>query len=97
MKILNNIKNNNKLSFDVKDFDLNFVRGLSLEDGLSTLTNFTSSLIYQSIINSIILDKDTKLNILICGGGRKNSFLIDSIRKKIPPNVNLYLIDDYSF
>ena len=89
------IKNNNKLSFDVKDFDLNFVRGLSLEDGLSTLTNFTSYLIYQSIVASTNFDKDKELNILICGGGRKNSFLIDSIRNKIPPNVNLCLIDDY--
>ena len=91
----NNIKDNNKLSFDVKDFDLNFVRGLSLEDGLSTLTNFTSHLIYKSIVTSVNFDKDKELNILICGGGRKNSFLIDSIRNKIPPNVNLYLMDDY--
>jgi len=91
----NNIKDNNKLSFDVKDFDLNFVRGLSLEDGLSTLTDFTSYLIYQSIIASINFDKDKELNLFICGGGRKNSFLIDSIKNKIPPNVNLCLIDDY--
>ena len=90
-----NVKDSNKLSFDVKDFNLNFVRGLSLEDGLSTLTNFTSHLIYKSIVTSVNFDKDKELNILICGGGRKNSFLIDSIRNKIPPNVNLYLIDDY--
>ena len=90
-----NIKDNNKLSFDVKDFDLNFVRGLSLENGLSTLTNFTSHLIYQSIVASINFDKDKKLNILICGGGRKNSFLINNIKDKLPSNINLCLIDDY--
>jgi len=89
------IKNNNNLSFDVKDFDLNFVRGLSLEDGLSTLTDFTASLIYQSIVNSTNLDKGKKLNVLICGGGRKNSSLISSIKDKLPTNINLYLIDDY--
>ena len=89
------IENNNKLSFDVKDFDLNFVRGLSLKDGLSTLTDFTASLIYQSIINSINLNKIKELNVLICGGGRKNSSLINSIRYKLPSNVNLSLIDDY--
>ena len=89
-----NIKNNN-LSFDVKDFDLNFVRGLSLEDGLSTLTDFTASLIYQSIVNSINFDKVKKLNLLICGGGRKNLSLINSIKNKLPFNVNLCLIDDY--
>ena len=91
----NNIKDNNKLSFDIKDFDLNFVRGLSLEDGLSTLTDFTASIIYYSIITSVNLNKDKELNILICGRGRKNSSLINSIKNKLPSNVNLCLIDDY--
>ena len=90
-----NIKNNNKLSFDVKDFDLNFVRGLSLKDGLSTLTDFTAIIVYQSIIDSINLDKDIQLNILICGGGRKNLSLINSIKNKLPSNMKLSLIDDY--
>ena len=89
------IKNKNKLSFDVKDFDLNFVRGLSLKDGLSTLTDFTATIIYQSIINSVNLDEGIKLNILICGGGRKNLSLINSIKAKLPSNMKLSLIDDY--
>ena len=89
-----NIKNNN-LSFDIKDFDLNFIRGLSLEDGLSTLTDFTASLIHQSIITSINFNKGKSLNVLICGGGRKNLFLINSIKNKIPSNVNIGSIDDY--
>jgi len=84
-----------KLSFDVKDFDLSFVRGLSIKDGPSTLTDFTASLIYQSIIDPINFKKDKELNVLICGGGRKNLFLINSIKDKIPSNVNIYLIDDY--
>ena len=89
------IKNKNNLSFDVKDFDLNFVRGLSLEDGISTLTDFTASIIYQSIFTAINLDKNVKLNILVCGGGRKNLSLINSIRNKLPANINFLLIDDY--
>ena len=89
-----NIKKNN-FSFDIKDFDLNFVRGLSLKDGLSTLTDFTATIIYQSIIDSINLDKDTNLNILICGGGRKNLSLTNSIKYKLPSNMTLSLIDDY--
>ena len=89
------IKDNNKLSFDIKDFDLNFVRELSLEDGLSTLTDYTASIIYQSIFNSINLVEDKKLNLLICGGGRKNISLINSIKNKLPSNMNLSLIDDY--
>ncbi|MDB3885736.1 anhydro-N-acetylmuramic acid kinase [Candidatus Pelagibacter sp.] len=90
-----NIKDDNSLSFDVKDFDLNFVRGLSIEDGLSTLTDFTAHIIYQSIISSINLDKGSKLNILICGGGRKNLTLLNNIENKLPPNMNFSLIDDY--
>jgi anhydro-N-acetylmuramic acid kinase len=89
------VKNNNNLSFDVKDFDLNFVRGLSLIDGLSTLTDFTATIIYQSIINSINLDKGMNLNILICGGGRKNLSLVNNIKNKLPSNMKLSLIDDY--
>ena len=89
------VKNNNNLSFDVKDFDLNFVRGLSLKDGLSTLTDFTATIICQSIVDAINLDKGMKLDILICGGGRKNLFLFNSIRSKLPFNMKISLIDDY--
>jgi anhydro-N-acetylmuramic acid kinase len=89
------IQNNNKLSYDIKDFDLNFVRGLSLEDGLSTLTDFTASLIYQSIVSLINLNEYKVLTVLICGGGRKNESLINSIKEKLPSNVNLCLVDDY--
>jgi len=90
-----NLKDKTSLSFDVKDFDLNFVRGLSLNDGLSTLTDFTATIIYQSIVNSMNLDKGMELNILICGGGRKNLFLINSIKDKLPMNIKLTTIDDY--
>ena len=89
------IKNNNNLSFDIKDFDLNFVRGLSFEDGLSTLMDFTAFIIYQSIINSINLNKSEELDIFVCGGGRKNSSLISAIKEKLPNNMNLFLIDDH--
>ena len=89
------IKKKDKLSFDIKDFDLNFVRGLSLQNGLSTLTDFTASIIYNSILTSVELKKGTKLNILICGGGRKNLTLVDKIKNKLPTNMNISLIDDY--
>ena len=89
------IKKNNNLSFDIKDFDLNFVRGLSLKDGLSTLIDFTASIIYESIINENNYFKDKSLKILICGGGRKNLSLVNAIKKKLPKEINLNLIDDY--
>ena len=75
------IKKNNNFSFDIKDFDLNFIRGLSLKDGLSTLTDFIASIIYESIINENSFFKDRNLNILICGGGRKNLSLVNAIKK----------------
>jgi anhydro-N-acetylmuramic acid kinase len=89
------IKKNSNPSFDVKDFDLNFVRGLSLEDGLSTLIDFTASIIYESIINESNYFKDKNFKILICGGGRKNLSLVNAIKKKLPKKISLNLIDDY--
>ena len=89
------IKKSKNLSFDIKDFNLNFIRGLSLEDGLSTLVDFTASIIYESIIYENNFFKDKNLNILICGGGRKNLSLVNSIRKKIPKQINLNLIDSF--
>ena len=91
-----NIKNKKDLSFDVKDFDLDFVSQLSLKDGLATLVNFTATIISEAIINSISIKKDKKLSILICGGGRKNLTLINNIEKKLPNNIELNLIDDYN-
>ena len=89
------IKKNNNLSFDVKDFNLNFVRGLSLEDGLSTLIDFTASIIHESIITENNSFKDKNLKVLISGGGRKNLSLVEAIKKKLPKDINLNIIDDY--
>ena len=91
-----NINKNKNLSFDIKDFDLSFVRGLSYEDGLSTLTKFTSEIICDSIIKNTKKDKTNKINLLVCGGRRKNLTLIKNIRNKLPNNINLDLIDDYN-
>ena len=77
----------NYKSYDIKDFDLSFARGLSLEDGAATLTEFTVNIISQKIGNYT--------NIL-CGGGRKNNFLIERLREKIPKfikNIDLLGID----
>ena len=90
-----NISNQKKLSFDIKDFDLSFVKGLSYEDGLSTLVDFTAIIIYQSILKSIKINENEKLSIIICGGGRKNLSLMKSIRKRLPKNISLKIIDDY--
>ena len=90
-----NIKfNQSKLSFDTNDFSLGFVRGLSLEDGTATLTEFTSTIIAEGLMN-LLTDKDELCKILVCGGGRKNNTLIEKIKNKISKNLLIEPIDDY--
>jgi len=80
---LDNFYNNKisqKKSYDIKDFDVSFVRGLSLADGAATLTEFTSQILSEKILGK---------NIYVCGGGRKNEFLLKSIQKKIKGKIEL--------
>ena len=89
-----NRKNKEKLSYDVNDFDISFSRGLSLEDGAATLTKFTANIIGEAI--SLFLKKELLIkNILICGGGRKNKFLLKNISKFFDSKMKIKLIDDY--
>ena len=69
-----------KKSFDTKDFNLSFIRGLSLEDGAATLTEFTAEICSKKISSS---------KIYICGGGRKNNYLIERIKKKISNEIEM--------
>ena len=39
--------------------------------------------------------EEKTLDILICGGGRKNKVLLKKIQENISQNINLKLIDDY--
>ena len=84
-----NQKNNLK-SYDVKDFDLSFVRGLSLENGAATLTEYTSEILHNHL--KLFLDGQ-QTNILISGGGRKNKLLVKSVEERI--NVPIKLVDDF--
>ena len=45
------------------DFDVSFVRGLSLEDGAATLTDFTASIIGEEL--SLSLKKSKKETTLV--------------------------------
>ena len=84
-----------KKSFDTNDFDISFARGLSLEDGVNTLTDFTASIIGQEL-SSTIMKLNLKIKeVLICGGGRKNKVLLKKIKENLNNNINLKLIDDY--
>ena len=76
-------KINTKRSLDTNDFDISFAKGLSLENGSATITDITAELISKKIGNN---------DIYICGGGRKNKFLINLLKKKIKNKV--LMIDD---
>ena len=88
---LENFYNTNQpKSYDIKDFDLSFVRGLSLKDGAATLTEYTSEILFKQLK---ISHDGLEENIILSGGGRKNEFLVKKIENKI--NIHLKLIDDF--
>jgi len=92
-KAISNFKNKfPKLSYDVNDFSISFVKGLSLKDGAATLTEYTSEILYEYFIDV------AGFNVLT-GGGRKNKTLIKSIENKIKSMNETYkplkYIDDY--
>ena len=75
-------------SFDTKYFDFSFVKNLSFEDGAATLTEFTAQIIISAIKS---VDRYKEI-IILCGGGRKNSFLVDKLKKE---SERIRLIDEY--
>ncbi len=84
-----------KLSYDTNDFDISFTRGLSLEDGAATLTEFTGNIIGSYLFS--LLKKEKKIEeVLICGGGRKNKILISHISRILPEKIKIKFIDDYN-
>ena len=83
------------LSLDTKDFDVSFARGLSLEDGAATLTEFTSNIIADTLNTLFEKSNTNSWKILLCGGGRKNKSLINLIKNKINKKNTIDLIDNF--
>ena len=81
-------------SLDVNDFDISFARGLSLEDGCATITNFTAYLIAKGLVYA---SQNNIIKFLICGGGRKNQFLLKSINDYLSLKQKIILdnVDNY--
>ena len=77
-------------SMDPRDFDLSFARGLSLEDGAATLTEYTADILAKSLDE---YSKSFDSKIILTGGGRKNKFLIRRLKEK--SHYTVLLIDDY--
>ncbi len=86
-------------ALDINDFDISFAKGLSLENGCATITNFTAYLIAKGIEYANSFNKKIQTTYFISGGGRKNVFLIENIKKNLSNyrNIKIEIIDDYSF
>ncbi len=85
---------NYKKSLDVKDFDIFFAKGLSLENGAATITNFTAKLIANGMRYAHGTGNSIMYKWLVCGGGRKNKYLLESI-KNIFEEIIIEPIDKY--
>jgi anhydro-N-acetylmuramic acid kinase len=85
---------NYEKSLDVKDFDIFFAKGLSLENGAATITNFTAMLIANGMEHSHRKNPSSIYKWLVCGGGRKNKYLLDSIKCNFE-KISIEPIDQY--
>ena len=90
-----NRPNQNALSFDTNDFDVSFARGLSLEDGAATLTDFTARVIGSALFELLSNLSDKPWKVIVCGGGRKNNFLIEKIKDNTLKDIVIQPIDEY--
>jgi len=81
-------------SLDINDFDISFVRGLNLENGASTLSDLTAEIISNAIIH--YSNSQNSLNV-VCGGGRKNIYIMDMINKKLSNynNLKFFTIENF--
>ena len=85
----------NKLSFDTKDFDINFLRGVSFEDGAATLTDLSGTIIADGLLSLLNNKINKSYKVLVSGGGRKNKSLIQNINSRISNNLIIESIDDF--
>ena len=92
----NNFKKFKNISLDTNDFDVSFIRGLSLEDGAATLTSFTAKIISSNLISFLKNHSTEKIVIIFSGGGRKNLQLIDQIKKNSASNLLFYNSEKYN-
>ena len=93
---LENFNHNSRYekSLDVNDFDIFFAKGLSLENGAATITDFTAKIISEGM--NFIHGKNQLWNDkwLVCGGGRKNKYLLECIKNNFD-KINIDPIDKY--
>ena len=76
-------------SLDVNDFNLSPIRSLSLQDSVTTLSELTSI----TIVNALNFFSVKPKEIILCGGGRKNKYIFERIKKL--SNILTNTIDEY--
>ena len=83
-------------SLDIKNYDISFARGLSLEDGCATITKFTAYLISEGLRMVSNQDNLVPNTNILCGGGRKNKSLIDYLKFFLSGSgIKFINIDEY--
>ena len=76
-------------SLDVNDFNLGLLMSLNLKDSVATLSELTS----LTIINALNFFSSKPVQIILCGGGRKNKYISERIKKL--SNIATNNIDTY--
>jgi anhydro-N-acetylmuramic acid kinase len=76
-------------SLDVNDFNLSPANELNLENSITTLSELT----IQTIVNSFKFFPEMPEQIILCGGGRKNKYIYERIKKL--SNISTFCIDEY--
>ena len=74
--------NDKEGSLDISNFNLSLVKNLSFEDGAATLTELTA-------VNTLTWVERLTLentNLILCGGGRKNKFLLKRLKENLSNN-----------
>ena len=81
-----------QISYDINDFDISFAKNLSLENGAATLTRYTAKYLISDFKNNKKINDKIKEKTILCGGGRKNKFLVDILKSY---NKEVKLVDEY--
>ena len=74
--------NDKEGSLDISNFNLSLVKNLSFEDGAATLTELTAVNTLEWV-ERLTLERT---NLILCGGGRKNKFLLKRLKENLSNN-----------
>ena len=66
-----------------------------MENGASTITDFTGSIIASRLSREILKSNKKVSNVILCGGGRKNKTLIERIKSYSDQKLKFETTDDY--